>query len=97
LEGRFVHTVLGHRIRFEQAGLLGEGATAPDAIDRTAASRRDEPCARIRRRAFARPAFRCGGEGLLRGFLGKVEVAEEADERSEDTAPLVAEDPLEDG
>ena len=36
------------------------------------------------------------GEGLLRGFLGEVEVAEEADERSENAAPLLAEDLLED-
>jgi hypothetical protein len=32
----------------------------------------------------------------LRGFLGEVEVAEEADQRGEDTAPMVAESLLED-
>jgi hypothetical protein len=42
------------------------------------------------------PALGGDGEGLLRGFLGEVEVAEEADERSEDAAPLLAEDLLED-
>ena len=44
----------------------------------------------------ARPALRRDRECLLRGFLGEVEVAEEADQRSEDPAPLVAEGPLED-
>jgi hypothetical protein len=31
----------------------------------------------------------------LRGFLGEVEVAKEADQRREDTPPLLAEDLLE--
>jgi len=44
-----------------------------------------------------RPALGGDRERLLRGFLGEVEVAEEADQRSEDAAPLVAEDPVEDG
>jgi hypothetical protein len=35
-------------------------------------------------------------ESLLRGFLGELEVAEEADQGSEDTAPLVTEGLLED-
>jgi hypothetical protein len=43
-----------------------------------------------------RPALGGDREGLLRGFLGEVEVAEEADQRSEDAAPLVAEDAVED-
>jgi hypothetical protein len=42
------------------------------------------------------PALRRDRERLLGGFLGEVEVAEEADERSEDAAPLLAEDLLED-
>jgi len=49
------------------------------------------------RRALAGPAFRRRREGLLRGFLGEVEVAEEADQRSEDAAPFVTEDLLENG
>ena len=36
-------------------------------------------------------------ERLLGGLLGEVEVAEEADQGSEDTAPLIAEDLLEGG
>ena len=42
------------------------------------------------------PALGRDRERLLRGFLGEVEVAEEADERSEDATPLLAEGLLED-
>jgi len=35
------------------------------------------------------------GKGLLGGFLGEVDVVDEADQAGEDTAPLVAEDLLE--
>ena len=44
----------------------------------------------------ARPAFGRDRERLLRGFLGEVEVAEEADQAGEDASPLVAEDLVED-
>jgi hypothetical protein len=44
------------------------------------------------RASVARPAL-CGDrERLLRGFLGELEVAEEADQRSEDPSPLLPED-----
>ena len=43
------------------------------------------------------PALGRDRERLLGGFLGEVEVAEEADQACEDAAPLVAEDLLEDG
>ena len=46
--------------------------------------------------AVARPALGGDRERLLRGLLGEVEVAEEADEGSQDAAPLVAEGLLED-
>ena len=55
----------------------------------------DQPGAGIGRRAVARPALGGDREGLLSGFLGEVEVAEEADQAGEDAAPLVAEDLLE--
>jgi len=44
--------------------------------------------------ALAGPALGGRREGLLRGLLGELEVAEEADERGQDAAPLVAEDLL---
>ena len=56
-----------------------------------------QPGAGVAGDAVARPALGGDRKRLLRGFLGEVEVAEEADQRSEDTAPLVPEDLLEDG
>jgi len=92
-----VHGVLHRLGHVEQAGLLGQRAVAPDPVDGAVARRRDQPRGRVRRRAVARPALSGDRERLLRGFLGEVEVAEEADERSEDAAPLLAESLLEDG
>ena len=43
----------------------------------------------------ARPPLRGDRERLLRGLLGEVEVAEEPDQDGQDTAPLFAEDLLE--
>ena len=48
----------------------------------------------LRRRAVARPALGGDRERLLRGLLGEVEVAEEADQGGQHAAPLVAEDLL---
>jgi hypothetical protein len=59
--------------------------------------RRHEPAARARRDAVARPALRRDRERLLGGLLGEIEVAEEADQGSEDAAPLIAEDLVEGG
>jgi hypothetical protein len=47
-------------------------------------------------RTLAGPALGRGRERFLGGFLGEVEVAEEAVERRDDAAPLLAEDLLED-
>ena len=84
--------VLAH---LEQAGLACQGAIAANAVDGAVARGRHEPGARVGRDAISRPALRGDREGLLRGFLGEVEVAEEADQGSEDVAPLIAEDPVE--
>src|ERR1051325_2198790 len=89
---RLLHGIARGRVllgagELEQARLLCEAAIVPDAVDRAAPSRGDQPPWRVRRRAFRRPARGCDREGLLRGLLGEVEVAEEADERSEDAPP----------
>jgi hypothetical protein len=55
---------------------------------------RRQPRARIARQPFAGPALGGRRKRLLRGFLGEIEVAEEADQRREDTTPLLAEDLL---
>ena len=81
----------------EQPGLRSERAVAADPVDRAVARGGHEPGARILRRPVAGPALGGDRERLLGGFLGEVEVAEEADQACEDTAPLVAEDPVEDG
>jgi hypothetical protein len=94
-----VHLVLRGLRRFphlEQAGLGGERALAADAVDRAISRRRDEPGAWVVGSPVARPALGGDRERLLRGFLGEVEVAEEADEGGENAAPLVAEGVLED-
>src|SRR2546423_1790385 len=76
----------------EQAGLRRQRAIAADAIDGSIPRRPHEPGARVGGGSFAGPTLRGDREGLLRGFLGEVEVAEEADQRSEDPSPLIAED-----
>jgi hypothetical protein len=43
-----------------------------------------------------RPPLGRNREGVLGGFLGEVEVAEEADQAGKDAAPLVPKDLLED-
>src|SRR3712207_1617780 len=75
------------------AGLRGQGLLAADAVDRPVVRRRHEPRPRAGGDAVARPALGGDREGLLRGLLGEVEVAEEADERSEDAAPVITEGP----
>ena len=92
---RLLHLVLHGLGHLEQARLLGERSVAAQAVDRAVAGRDRQPRARVRRRAVARPAFGGDRERLLGGFLGEVEVAEEADQVGEDAAPLVTEDLLE--
>jgi hypothetical protein len=48
----------------------------------------------VLRRAHARPPLGRDRKGLLGGLLSEVDVAEEADEGREDTAPLALEDLL---
>jgi len=93
---RVVHLFLRGCRHVEQSGLRGERAIAADAVDRAVAPRRHQPRARICRRPLAGPALGGDRKRFLRGFLGEVEVAEEADQRREDAAPLVVEDLLED-
>src|SRR5947209_7720818 len=93
---RRVHRVLHRLGHLEQAGLCDQGAIAANPVDGSVTGRRHQPGARVGGGSVARPALRGDREGLLRGFLGEVEVAEEADHRSEDTPPLLAEYLLED-
>jgi hypothetical protein len=69
-----------------------------DAVDRPVPGCGDQPRTGVGGLALARPALRGDRKGIRRGLLGEVEIAaEEADQRREDTPPLVAEDVLENG
>ncbi len=91
---RLVHLVLRRLGDVEQAQLLGVDTVAAKAVDAPVTSRGDQPGPRALRLALARPALRGDRERLLGSFLGEVEVAEEADQRSQDATPLVAKGPL---
>ena len=96
LNRRLVHGLL-HRLRHvEQSRLRRKRALAADPVDRAVPRRDHEPCTRVGGHPVAGPALGRDRERLLSGLLGKVEIAEEADQAGEDTAPLVAEDLLED-
>ena len=82
--------------RFEQAPLRRQRAVTTYPVDRPVAAGGDEPGARVVRRSVARPPLGGRREGLRGGFLGELEVAEEADQGGENPPPLVAEDLLED-
>ena len=92
---RLPHPVLHCLRHLEQVRLGGQGPIAPDAIEGAVARGGHEPGARLGRDSVARPALRGDRERLLGGFLGEFEIAEEADQGSEDPAPLIAEDLLE--
>src|SRR5207244_12070825 len=89
---RLVHGVLHCFGYVEKAGLRRERAIAANAVDRPVARRRQQPRARGGGRPVAGPALGRDRGGLLGRFLGEVEVAEEADQRRDDAAQLVAED-----
>ena len=91
-EGVLVHGVFSPLGHIEQPGLGGQHPIAADAIDRPVASDGDQPAGRARRRPLAGPTRRGAREGLLRGLLGEVEVAEEADQCREDAIPVVSKD-----
>ena len=86
-----VHFVLSNLPSVEPAGLVGQCALPADPVDRTVASRHDQPATWIRRDPVARPPFRGSRERLLGGVLGEVKVAKEADQRSQHPAPLLTE------
>jgi hypothetical protein len=90
-----LHLVLHRLGHVEQACLLGERAIAAQSVDGAVAGGDRQPGAWVGRRAVPWPALGCDRERLLRGLLGEIEVAEEADQVGQDAAPLVPEDLLE--
>ncbi len=92
-DGCVVHGVLHGFGYVQQPGLGGERAVAADPVDRPVPGGRQKPRAGVLGRTCSWPPLGGGRERLLRGFLGEVEVAEEADQRGDDAPPLVAERP----
>jgi hypothetical protein len=86
-----IHRVLRGRRNVEQPRLRRQRLLAADAVDRPVARRRDQPCALVRGLAVTRPALGRQRERLLSGFLGEVEVAEEADQVRENATPVLLE------
>lgn len=85
---------VGHRrLRCpEQPGLGGEQPLPAQPVDGSAACRRHQPGGGVGRHAVPGPPLHRGGERVLNGILGEVEVAEETDQRGKYPAPVVAED-----
>ena len=71
---------VGDRLVLGQRLLL---AAAPDVVDRDIAADHDQPRRGIARRAVLRPAFQRAQAGVLKRFLGGIEVAEIAQQRAE--------------
>ena len=87
-----IHGRLGN---LELARLLGQPPLAADPIDRSVARGHDQPGSRVGQQALPRPALGGDRERLLNGLLGAVKVAEETDQRGENSSPLLAKDALE--
>ena len=81
-----VHGCLSGSAGGEEAGFRRQGPLAADGVRCSIPGRRHQPGAWIAGHAVARPAMGGDGERLLRGFLGQVKVAEEADQGGQDAA-----------
>src|SRR6516225_10794267 len=74
--------------------LAAECGLPAHAIDCLVACDIDAPCPRIGWRLGRRPAFQRNRKGLLQRVFGKIEIADEADERGQRPPRLVAEYPV---
>jgi hypothetical protein len=74
--------------------LGGEYTVTAEPIDCLVAPGRDQPGPGVGGHAVALPALSGHDEGFLADFLGEIEIAEEADQRRQDTPPLFVEDLL---
>ena len=99
---RFLLLLCGARIRdlFDCFGVFvdaGEAGIAAKAVDCFEPANGNEPRDRIGRHAVARPLFGSRDEGVVFGFLGAFEAAEEPYERCEDASSVAAVDRFERG
>ena len=69
-----------------------EALVAALLVDGLEAPRGDQPGHRILRQPFGRPLLHGRAEGFVQRFLGALEVAEQADQRREDAARILAVD-----
>ncbi len=97
LDHGLVDLIHGRLRRVQQLGLLRKCPLAADTVDCPVACRHEQPRSRVRRHAVGGPALGGDRECVLGGFLGKIEIAEEADQRREHAAPLLAEDAVQQG
>jgi hypothetical protein len=72
-------------------------ARAPDPVDRAVAGRGHEPAGRVGGNAVSGPPFEGVLDRVLKGVLGEVEVAEDADQGCEHPPVLLAEQAAERG
>ena len=79
----------------QQLGLPLQGPLAAEPVDRPVARGGHEPGSGICRDAVPRPALERDRNRLLKGVLGEVEVAEDADQGREDASVLLAKELLE--
>ncbi len=93
-EARLGDLVLHRLGHFQELGSSCHRSLAAEPVDRPVSGGHDEPARRIVRHAVPRPALHGDRKRLLDGFLGAIEVAEEADHCGEDPPPLPAEDVL---
>ena len=79
----------------EQLGLRTQRAVAANPVDCPVPRRSQQPGGRTFGGAGDRPPLERDRNGVLKGVLGEVEVAEDADQAREHAPPLGAEDALE--
>jgi hypothetical protein len=84
----------GQSIVSEQPRLVLQRPLASDAVNRAVAPGGHQPGHGVLRRPLTGPPLGRDRKRLLGGFLGEVDVAEEADQGREDPAPLALEDLL---
>src|SRR5688572_13521869 len=78
----------------ESAQRCVEPRAAAESINRLEATDRHEPRSWVGGHTLTRPSLHGRSERLVHRFLGEIEVAEEADERSENAAGVVSIDAL---
>jgi hypothetical protein len=74
----------------EKLQLAGQGALAPDAVDRPVARRPQQPPHGVERLALAGPELGGHREGIGGRLLGQIDVAEVADQGRDQPAPVLA-------